>query len=94
MLSVFNILYKIVIFRSRWYSNPHFRGVYSYQTQRAHDRRPSAEVVLSSPLKDLSGRPVLQFAGEATHSHYYSTVHGAVETGFREADRLIQYYLN
>ncbi|XP_011688273.1 PREDICTED: polyamine oxidase-like [Wasmannia auropunctata] len=30
-------------------------------------------------------------AGEATHDHYYSTVHGAVETGFREADRLIDF---
>uniref|UniRef100_A0A1A9Z0N8 Amine oxidase domain-containing protein n=1 Tax=Glossina pallidipes TaxID=7398 RepID=A0A1A9Z0N8_GLOPL len=37
-------------------------------------------------------KPVVQFAGEATSSHYFSTVHGAVESGFREADRIFQYY--
>uniref|UniRef100_A0A1A9VI93 Amine oxidase domain-containing protein n=1 Tax=Glossina austeni TaxID=7395 RepID=A0A1A9VI93_GLOAU len=37
-------------------------------------------------------KPVVQFAGEATSSHYFSTVHGAVESGFREADRILQYY--
>lgn len=34
---------------------------------------------------------LILFAGEATHDHYYSTVHGAVESGFREADRLLKY---
>ena len=34
---------------------------------------------------------IILFAGEATHDHYYSTVHGGVETGFREADRLIDF---
>lgn len=29
------------------------------------------------------------FAGEATHDHYYSTVHGAIESGWREADRIL-----
>lgn len=37
---------------------------------------------------------VVMFAGEATHTHHYSTVHGAVESGFREADRLIKIYRN
>lgn len=32
------------------------------------------------------------FAGEATHPCYFSTVHGAVLTGWREADRLISHY--
>lgn len=30
------------------------------------------------------------FAGEATHDYFYSTVHGAVETGWREADRILK----
>lgn len=30
------------------------------------------------------------FAGEATHPYYYSTVHGAIETGYREADRVLK----
>lgn len=32
------------------------------------------------------------FAGEATHPCFYSTVHGAIITGWREADRLITHY--
>jgi monoamine oxidase len=35
---------------------------------------------------------VLLFAGEATHSSYYSTVHGAIESGWREAERIIELY--
>ncbi|KAH8372922.1 hypothetical protein KR009_008134, partial [Drosophila setifemur] len=37
-------------------------------------------------------RPIVQFAGEASSEHYYSTVHGAVEAGWREARRLAQFY--
>lgn len=47
---------------------------------------------LSSPLCDLNNKPKICFAGEATSTHYYSTVHGAIEAGFREADRLTQFY--
>ena len=36
-------------------------------------------------------QPRLLFAGEATHDHYYSTLHAAYITGLREADRLVQH---
>ena len=32
------------------------------------------------------------FAGEATHSSFYSTTHGALLSGIREADRIIELY--
>jgi Flavin containing amine oxidoreductase len=31
------------------------------------------------------------FAGEATHDHYYSTLHAAYATGVREANRIVQW---
>ena len=37
-------------------------------------------------------QPTLMFAGEATHPSFYSSTHGALLTGRREADRLINYY--
>ncbi|XP_013118034.2 peroxisomal N(1)-acetyl-spermine/spermidine oxidase-like [Stomoxys calcitrans] len=37
-------------------------------------------------------KPLVLFAGEATSKHHYSTVHGAVESGYREANRLNYYY--
>lgn len=54
------------------------------------DRQISRED-LAKPLQ-ADGRMVVQFAGEATHSRYFSTVHGAIETGYREAERLINFY--
>lgn len=47
---------------------------------------------LAKPILNKEGRPILQFAGEASHPYFYSTVHGAIETGFREADRIINLY--
>lgn len=48
---------------------------------------------LAYPLTNDNGIPVLQFAGEATHDHYYSTVHGAIESGWREANRLNDFHI-
>ena len=68
---------------SRWQSNPLTVGSYSFQT-------PESEVASVSP-KTLE-EPVggLLFAGEATHQHFFSTVHGAIESGYREADRILK----
>lgn len=52
----------------------------------------SSTRILAEPVYDQHSKPIVQFAGEATHDHYYSTVHGAVETGWREAQRIIDFY--
>ncbi|ETN63661.1 spermine oxidase [Anopheles darlingi] len=77
--------------RTTWYSNANFRGSYTFRSLTTDLLNTSASH-LAIPLTNSCGMPVVQFAGEATHDHYYSTVHGAVETGWREANRLIDLY--
>jgi hypothetical protein len=64
-----------------WHRDPLARGAYSHVpvggSPRAYDE-------LAAPL--ASGR--LRFAGEATHRRHAATVHGAIESGWREAHAL------
>lgn len=76
---------------SKWYSNPLFRGSYTYYSLEAESLNTNVEK-LAEPVNDLNGRPVIQFAGEGTSSKHFSNAHGAVESGWREADRLIDLY--
>ncbi|KAH0813276.1 hypothetical protein GEV33_009516 [Tenebrio molitor] len=75
-----------------WRSNHHFRGTYSYERAGFENPTVRHQSVLSDPLTDVSGKPVVLFAGEASNPVHYSTVHGAIETGRREALRLIDLY--
>ncbi|XP_041980419.1 spermine oxidase-like isoform X2 [Aricia agestis] len=76
------------ILRSQWGSNPLARGSYSYRSV-ANEENGGSAIVLSEPLYHANHFPVVCFAGEATSHHRHSAVHGAIEAGFREADRLI-----
>ncbi len=51
---------------------------------------PSCFPLLSS--QSFFKVPWILFSGEATHRQYYSTAHGALLSGEREALRLIQIY--
>ena len=75
------------IFRSTWFTNPFTRGSYSYRSLQSREENVWASD-LAEPVNDSAGTARLFLAGEATHSHFYSTVHGAVESGWREADRI------
>ncbi|KAM8924588.1 peroxisomal N(1)-acetyl-spermine/spermidine oxidase [Pelodytes ibericus] len=82
----------IRILRTQWHSNPFTRGSYSYVAVGS-----SGEDIdnLAQPLpSDGAAEKPLQvlFAGEATHRHFYSTTHGALASGWREADRLLGRY--
>lgn len=79
--------------RTRWYTNPNFRGSYTFRTLYTDELRTGGWDLAAPLTASTDGKPLLQFAGEATHTHFYSTVHGAVESGWREAQRLITYYL-
>ncbi|KAF2891582.1 hypothetical protein ILUMI_14591, partial [Ignelater luminosus] len=76
---------------NKWYANPHFRGTYSFETVESRKEGISLEEILLEPLIS-NGKPTILFAGEATHPTHYSTVHGAIETGHREAQRIINFY--
>ncbi|XP_016990163.2 spermine oxidase [Drosophila rhopaloa] len=77
--------------RSKWFTNPNFRGSYSLRTTKA-DEHDTGPWDLETPVTGPDGHLGLLFAGEASSRNYFSTVHGAVEAGFREADRLIGLY--
>ena len=67
---------------TRWQSDPFARCAYSYPAVGMTGR---TRADLAAPIGDR-----LFFAGEATHSDYPSTVHGAYLSGQREAERIRQ----
>ncbi|KAJ0169669.1 hypothetical protein K1T71_014854 [Dendrolimus kikuchii] len=81
MISFLNDIFNCQFFFSKtsmWHSNPFTRGSYTYDNILT-PQYPNARLDLGSPLLDSAGKP----------SHHFSTVHGAVETGYREAMRLL-----
>lgn len=68
--------------RTGWQHDPFSKGSYSFDRigQRPDDRR-----VLAQPVGNR-----LFFAGEATHPHFHSSVHGAYETGVRAAREIME----
>jgi monoamine oxidase len=72
-----NVPEPVAYVRTGWETDPFSLGSYSYYKvgSQAGDR-----LLLSG---SVDGR--LFFAGEATHPHYFGTVHGAYETGVRAA---------
>ncbi|XP_011183904.2 spermine oxidase [Zeugodacus cucurbitae] len=88
----FEVPTPVRFLRTRWYTNPNFRGSYSFRSVYTDELRTSSSDMATPILDERDGKPLLQFAGEATHPHFYSTAHGAVESGWREAQRLIAHY--
>lgn len=74
-----------------WNTNRNFLGTYSFRSLKS-DADNSWSSILAKPIDDT--KPVILFAGEATNSEHFSTVHGAIETGHREANRIIKHYSN
>jgi spermine oxidase len=88
----YNVTDADKIIRSQWYTNPNFRGTYSYEKHGYFKREVSYQAQLAEPLLDDEDIPRVLFAGEATHPTVYSTVHGAIESGRREAERIINLH--
>jgi monoamine oxidase len=70
--------------RTRWASNPHAFGSYSFPTNGA---RSSNFDELASSINSK-----VFFAGEHTNKDYRGTVHGAYLSGIREADNIIDLF--
>ncbi|CAK9807638.1 Spermine oxidase [Anthophora quadrimaculata] len=86
----YNVSRPIAMIRSKWHQNKHFRGTYSYRSMDTVATNSSATQLAEPIVKNK--KPVVLFGGEATNEHYFSTVHGAVGSGWREANRLINLY--
>ncbi|XP_063539883.1 spermine oxidase-like [Cydia strobilella] len=77
------------VIRTQWASNSLTRGAYAYRSV-ANEQNGGSAITLSEPLYHSNNFPIVCFAGEATSHHRHTAVHGAIEAGFREADRLIE----
>lgn len=75
------------LMRSNWARNDYVLGSYSFPKVGC---AAAAIGSLASPVPSAL-QPTLCFAGEATHPEFYSTMHGAVESGQREAERCVGY---
>jgi len=71
-----------------WSLYDNFYGSYSYRGLEA-DKNNITGSDIAIPLKNNLGEDSVFFAGEATHEKYFSTVHGAIETGFRAAQNIV-----
>jgi len=82
---------------TQWSADKFTRGCYSFIAVGgdADNLRNMAE-----PLPENGGDgdvgfpPRVLFAGEATHEHFFSTMHGAYESGVREATRVLFHNRN
>lgn len=72
---------------TRWGSETHIRGSYSYSTPEC-DLRNIGPSDLATPVLDDKGRKRLFFCGEASDTEHYGTVTGAMVSGCREGLRL------
>lgn len=89
----YSIPEPVEVLRSKWGTNPHFRGAYSYPSM-ASEAMNLTQTDLAKPVTDRNGKEVIFFAGEATNGKHFATVHGALESGWREADRIVKAYKN
>lgn len=76
---------------TRWQHHPYSRGSYSYRGLEASNSHIT-NADLRESLKNDNGKETVLFAGEATHDKYYSTLHGAIESGYAAADKVVEIH--
>ncbi|BFZ02164.1 hypothetical protein BsWGS_05203 [Bradybaena similaris] len=81
------------VIRTSWGHNKFTRGSYSFIAVGAtQEDILNLKHPLVKNLQDNAKKPVVLFAGEATHPSFYSTTHGALLTGNREAARICKFW--
>lgn len=75
---------------TRWGSDPHARGSYSYVAVGCTGADYDTMALPVQAGEDT--KPRLFFAGEHTCRNYPATVHGAFLSGTREATRILEHY--
>lgn len=78
--------------RSRWLKNKYFCGSYSYASMATQAHNVVMGADLGETLYDDEDKPIVLFAGEATDENNSGYVHGAVNSGWRVAEEIIDYY--
>lgn len=85
--------------RTKWNSNPHARGSYSYIPTRCDDCGITPGVLAEPIWSKVSGKrgnnamPTVMLAGEATSDNYFSTTHGAYDTGVKQAQIFLRHHV-
>ncbi|CAF3428264.1 unnamed protein product [Rotaria sp. Silwood1] len=79
---------KVTKVMSEWYKNRFICGAYSYHSVRSS--REDHEL-LQKPY--IPGKlPRILFAGEAIHTRFFFTIHGAFESGIHEAQQILSIF--
>ncbi|XP_040579531.1 spermine oxidase [Lepeophtheirus salmonis] len=74
---------------TRWFTNKFTRGAYSHATNDC-DRKNIKHADLLEPVYYPQGLPAVMLAGEATDDIHTGTVHGAMCSGIKQANKLLE----
>ncbi|XP_058797804.1 spermine oxidase-like isoform X2 [Phymastichus coffea] len=84
--------------KSTWFSNRYVKGGYSHISKKC-DIAGISPATLAKPIwgtinsyNNIKNFPILMLAGEATHDNYYSTTHGAYDSGVKQAQIFLKHY--
>lgn len=78
------------LLRSKWSTNEYYQGAYTYLGLNSGTGH-ILDIAEPVPEPCTQSPPVLLFAGEHTCHKHFGTVHGARNTGIREANRIISF---
>ncbi|KAJ9592067.1 hypothetical protein L9F63_001406, partial [Diploptera punctata] len=94
-----NIPLPTRVIRSEWHKNKYVQGGYSHSTEKCDVSsagpsdliQPVYSQVYYNNIPSERKHPVVMLAGEAAHEHYFSTTHGAYETGQKQGRVILDY---